>query len=242
MHISIAAEKLTEIFHLLPLTNTLFTTWIVMAILIVLALIVSRQYKKSQAPRGIANFVEMVFEGMLTAFAGVAGDAKRAREFFGVVATIFFFVLFSNWLGLIPGVGSIMFTSSSGPGEVSHEAVDHLGQHEEISHEKLGIKKEVSPEPASAHEEQGGHGAIHLFRPGSSDLSFTLAIAFVAMLYVQIVGFRHLGIKYLGKFFDFKNPITFFVGLLELISEFAKMVSFSFRLFGNVFAGEVLLV
>jgi F-type H+-transporting ATPase subunit a len=56
------------------------------------------------------------------------------------------------------------------------------------------------------------------------------------------MGFKHLKFGYLKKFFNFKNPINAFVGILEIVSEFAKMVSFSFRLFGNVFAGEVLLV
>ena len=69
----------------------------------------------------------------------------------------------------------------------------------------------------------------------------TLAMALVSVIITQIVGFKTLGVGYLKKFFNFSNPINFFVGILELISEFAKIISFSFRLFGNVFAGEVLL-
>ncbi|MCK4525128.1 MAG: F0F1 ATP synthase subunit A, partial [Candidatus Andersenbacteria bacterium] len=77
----------------------------------------------------------------------------------------------------------------------------------------------------------------------NSDLNTTLALAIVSVLATQIFGIIALGVfKYGKKFINFSSPITFFVGILELVSEVAKMVSFSFRLFGNVFAGEVLLV
>ncbi len=82
---------------------------------------------------------------------------------------------------------------------------------------------------------------IPLFRPASADLNTTLALALISVIMIQIIGFRTLGIGYAKKFFNFSNPMNFFVGILELISEFAKIISFSFRLFGNVFAGEVLL-
>lgn len=82
---------------------------------------------------------------------------------------------------------------------------------------------------------------IPLFRSGSADLNTTLALALISVIITQIAGFKMLGFGYLKKFFNFSNPMNFFVGILELISEFAKIISFSFRLFGNVFAGEVLL-
>lgn len=82
---------------------------------------------------------------------------------------------------------------------------------------------------------------IPLFRPGSADLNTTLALALISVIMIQIIGFRTLGFGYAKKFFNFSNPMNFFVGILELVSEFAKIISFSFRLFGNVFAGEVLL-
>ena len=81
------------------------------------------------------------------------------------------------------------------------------------------------------------------FRAPSSDLNFTVALAVIALISINFFGFTALGFKqHAGKFFNFKNPIYTFVGLLELISEFVKIISFSFRLFGNVFAGEVLLI
>ncbi|EKD86387.1 MAG: hypothetical protein ACD_37C00314G0001, partial [uncultured bacterium] len=82
---------------------------------------------------------------------------------------------------------------------------------------------------------------IPLFRAGSADLNTSLALALISMITIQMVGIKALGVAYLQRFFNFKNPLYFYVGLLELISEFSKVISFSFRLFGNIFAGEVLL-
>lgn len=84
---------------------------------------------------------------------------------------------------------------------------------------------------------------VPLLRSSASDLNFTLSIAVLSVLLLNVYAIRELGLKvHISKFFNFKNPVLFFVGLLELVSEFAKIVSFSFRLFGNIFAGEVLLI
>ena len=87
-----------------------------------------------------------------------------------------------------------------------------------------------------------GGEAVPLFRSPGSDLNFTLALALIAVTMVNVLGVAAIGFRNrLSVFFNFKGPIDFFIGILELISEFAKIISFSFRLFGNVFAGEVLL-
>jgi F-type H+-transporting ATPase subunit a len=86
-----------------------------------------------------------------------------------------------------------------------------------------------------------GHDLVPLLRGGTADLNITLAISIVAVFMIQVFGYKSLGLNYFKKFINFSNPINFFVGFLELISEFAKVMSFSFRLFGNIFAGEVLL-
>lgn len=83
---------------------------------------------------------------------------------------------------------------------------------------------------------------IPLLRGATADLNITLALAIVSVALIQYVGFKSLGFSYLTKFFDFTSPIRFFIGILELIAEVAKILSFAFRLFGNIFAGEVLLV
>lgn len=84
---------------------------------------------------------------------------------------------------------------------------------------------------------------VPLLRGGNADLNSTLALALIAVIATHFFGLRELGVRlHVGKFFNFKNPLLFFVGLLETVSEFAKILSFSFRLFGNIFAGEVLLI
>ena len=93
-------------------------------------------------------------------------------------------------------------------------------------------------------EKGGGPGGypVSLFRSPASDLNFTLAFAVISVLVTNIIGMMAVGaFKHIGKFLNFKDPISFFIGILELISEIAKIISLSFRLFGNVFAGEVLL-
>lgn len=85
-------------------------------------------------------------------------------------------------------------------------------------------------------------GETHLLRAPTADINTTLALAIVSMIAIQFYGFKSAGFSYLKKFFDFSSPIAFFVGFLELISEFSRLISFTFRLFGNIFAGEVLLI
>jgi F-type H+-transporting ATPase subunit a len=88
-----------------------------------------------------------------------------------------------------------------------------------------------------------GVGVFPILRSPSSDLNFTIALAIISIVSVNYYSIKHLGAgKYLGKFFNFKNPIQFFVGILEFVGEFSKVISLSMRLFGNLFAGEVLLI
>lgn len=83
---------------------------------------------------------------------------------------------------------------------------------------------------------------VPFFRSPAADLNFTLAFAVISVVATNILGMMAVGfLPHMSKFFNFKNPITFFIGILEFVSELAKIISLSFRLFGNVFAGEVLL-
>lgn len=204
MHISLAAEPLFHILGL-PITNTLLMSWVAMGVIVVFTLAVSRSLKT--VPGGLQNFTEAVIETMVAFIEPIVGR-RDALRFFPLVATFFIFILFSNWLEVLPGLGSI------------------------------GIYEEITTE--------NGHHEKVLFsflRSPSSDLNFTLALAIISVFAAQIFGILSLGIfRYGSKFISFKSPVTFFVGFLELISEFAKIISFSFRLFGNIFAGEVLLV
>ncbi len=203
LNISFTPEHIITIGSF-AITNSLIISWIAMAILAVFAFFATKKMKT--VPSGIQNFAEVIIEALYNLIESVTGNDKQTKKFFPVVATIFFFVLLSNWLGLIPGVGSI------------------------------GIYKEIS-----GHG--GGEVLVPFFRSTSADLNFTLALAIISVGATQVFGAAALGLfKYGKKFINFKNPILFFVGILELIGETAKMVSFSFRLFGNIFAGEVLLL
>jgi F-type H+-transporting ATPase subunit a len=127
------------------------------------------------------------------------GDRKLALKFFPLAATFFIFILTTNWMGLLPGFGSVGF----------------------YEHEVL----------------------VPYFRATNADLNTTLALAMLSVITIQVAGITALGFfRYGKKFINFSSPINFFVGILELISEFAKIISFSFRLFGSIFAGEILLM
>jgi F-type H+-transporting ATPase subunit a len=257
MHpISVSAEKIFTLFGFLPVTNSLLTTWVVMVILIFIAIVVNR--KKQLVPKGIYNIAEAIIEGFLGLFESVLDNAKLTRKVFTLIATIFIFVLFSNWFGLLPGVGSIGFFEKKEA--IAENVAENAGVEKTVDKSEAKetkqikeVKKEESAETKSMQkteedlkvEEAAAEPEtefVPLFRAGSSDLSFTLAIALYAVIFVQIMGVSYFKLAYFKKFFDFRGPIQFFVGILELISDLAKMISFSFRLFGNVFAGEVLLV
>lgn len=196
MHISLAAEK---IFNIGPLaiSNSMINTYAVIALLFLVALTVGQNIK--MIPGKVQGLIEMLLEMILNLVESIAGH--NTRKIFPFVVTFFIFILFSNWLGLLPGVGSI------------------------------GLNEFVGDEEKF----------VPLFRAATADLNTTLALAIIGMIAVQIVGFKSLGLKYAKKFFNFSSPIMLFVGILELISEFSKVISFGFRLYGNIFAGEVLM-
>lgn len=231
-HVSLAAEPL---FQHGPswFTNALFSTLLVDVVIIVLAIVARSSLK--EIPSGFGNFVEFAIEGLYNLTESVAG--KNARRFFPIAATIFIFVIFSNYVDVLPGVGSIGVWHEA---EGGHAAV--VGQQVASSDLAAGLGQLFAP-PAA---EEGGRLFVSFLRPPSADLNMTLALALIVMVMVQYYGARALGRSYFKKFFNFggkgfMGAIFSVVGILELISEFAKVISFSFRLFGNIFAGEVLL-
>lgn len=202
--ISLVPEVITEIGGF-PITNSFLMTIIVSCLIIAGSLILNKNIKT--IPRGFQNVVEIILEALLGLADSVTGNRAQSRQFFPIVATIFIFVILSNWIGLLPGMGT----------------VGVMGEH------------------------HGESALISFFRSPSADLNMTLMLALFTVIAAQVMGIRTIGAKnYAGKFFvsPLKKPyfIGTFVGVLEIISEFAKIVSFSFRLFGNVFAGEVLLL
>ncbi len=192
LNISISAEP---IFHAGPLTvtNTLLTSWLITAFLVIFAIYYSKRWRVR--PTKFQLLLEAPFEYMYNLSHTIA--EKKATDFFPFIMTFFLFILLSNWSGLIPGVGTI------------------------------GLRE--------------GGKLIPLFRGPTADLNTTIALSVSSVVLIQYFGVKSLGKNYFKKFFNFKNPIYTFVGILELISEFSKLISFAFRLFGNIFAGEVLL-
>ncbi len=206
----LAAET---VFHIgkLPITNTIVNTWLAMVIFLVIGLILRK--KISLRPGKMQNYFEFFLEKLLGYFDQVTGNRKKTLKFLPIVGSIFFFILLSNWLGLLPGTGSITW---------NHEL---------------------------------------LLRPANTDLNLTVAMALVAVIVSHIYGMVAVGVfvhinKYIqvgslvksvkhvakvGPIGIFTAVIEFAVGFLEIIGEFAKVLSLSLRLFGNIFAGEVLM-
>lgn len=237
-HIEVAAETIGTVFGF-PITNTLIMVWIAVALLTVLSLLVYRRV--SIVPGGLQNAFEIVIERLLGMMEGVFGTREKAEKYFPIIATIFLLVLLSNWMGILPGVGSVGFFSSDLPAEAVSSA--EVAIKDESAQAGGGSLPTGQAGALGGEELHGEKTFVPLFRSTASDLNFTLALAIIAVVLTNIFGIAAIGFfKHVSKFVSLKSPIDFFVGILELISEIAKMISFSFRLFGNIFAGEVLLV
>lgn len=199
-------------------TNSLINTWLVVFVVIIFGLFFKSKIK--MVPRGIQNVVEAAVEMLLDTFDSVTSSREKTLKCFPFVLSFFVFILLNNLLGLLPGVGSI--------GQVMSENGENL--------------------------------FIPFFRAGTADLNTTLALALIGVIASHIFGIVSIGgWSYFNKFINLKalmeiprkvlkepsvlivNPIKVFVGLLEIIGELAKVASLSFRLFGNIFAGEVLI-
>ena len=231
-HISLPADVL---FHIgsFPVTNTLITTWLSIILLIAVFYFATRKMK--MLPRGLQNGAEIVIELLFKFVTGIAGE-KNGRRFFPVIATIFLFVIANAWLALLPGFHSIGF---------GHHAVY---------------------EGAFAGSYDGFVSEVPLLRKSSTDINFPLAIALFTGVFgwfwgIRLIGFR----KFFGEFLRFGTLIESFkqlvrgnfkpalggllpgiidilVGFIEFLSHMIRVVSFTFRLFGNMTAGEALLL
>ncbi len=199
-------------------TNSLLTSGVALLIILLFVILVRRNLKK--VPTGAQNILEMIIEGFLGIFDDVTGSRKRSLQFAPVVLAVFLFIVINNWMGLLPGVGSI-------------------GQIVQTSEGKFFIP---------------------YLRGATADINTTLALATIGVVLSHIFGILAVGWwKYLNKFINIQafldipkkirkdpmiiivNPIKAFVSLIEIVGELAKIASLSFRLFGNIFAGEVLL-
>lgn len=239
-HVYLPGEKLTEHpwFGVFYPTNTFVGMLLADLIVLLIALGVSRGARSGKMVlTGVSGAVEALLEMLHGMTEGTAG--KWTKQIFPWFATITLLVLAANWSGLIPGNETIGF-------------IEEYDGHGYAIREVAGLTTiwDEGKTEAAADEAHGeSYAVVPLLRPVSTDLNFTFALAVVAVIMVQVMGFRSQGIAYLWKFWNvgglFSKPIfgfiDFGVGLLELVSEFSKILSFAFRLFGNLFAGAVLI-
>ena len=275
--IELKGEKIFDLGPL-PARNTLITSWLVVAFLIILAYFSGRNLK--WLPSGWQNFVEMVIEGIHNIVVSVAGE-KHGRRFFWVIATFFIYVAVSNWFALLPffnaigkvepiepeeghfheeavvvqqaGVSFVNFGAELIEIEVDETPCEGLEGHDE--EECLEHQRELAIEHAEEEHGVGEDEELAIiapyFRSVNTDLMTPLALAIASAIFVEYWGISTLGFfTYGSKFINLKNLargkpiglIDFFVGILELFAEVARLISFSFRLFGNMLAGEILLL
>lgn len=262
-HISLSAETLFTVSGL-EITNSIFTSTILAALIILFAFAVKIKFSKPnlKKPSGFQNIVEMIVESLYNLVYSVTEDHAKAKVFFPFIGSFFIFIIINNWSGLIPGVGTIGLVRQ--PEEVAiikPELIKQAKAEEVAVEETTGAAPEAAlsnleaettghmeaekttgeamEEHAETEEEHAEF--VPFFRAGTADLNTTLALALFSVFMIQYFGVKYLSLGYFKKFINFSGFIPFIVGILEIISEVAKIVSFAFRLFGNIFAGEVLL-
>lgn len=220
MDIILAPETLFQLGPL-SLTNTLFTTIIILISIVIFILVFRWRYNFNN-PGNFQLLIEYAISALYGLVEDITGKAQ-ARKIFPFVFTFFIYILFANWLGLL------LLVPSFSIGEPHH--VDSTLECLKSGHCYL-----------TSHGLEELEHTKHIFRPPTSDLSAAISFALISVVVTNALGFSYLGWGYLKKYINFSNPINFFVGLLEILSEFGKVISFSFRLFGNIFAGEVLIL
>jgi F-type H+-transporting ATPase subunit a len=258
--IVLPAEKVFKVGNFY-ITNTLIATIIADITILVLAFLSTR--KMAEVPSGLQNLMEWFIETFYNFNEEIAGKA-HFKKFFPIFMTILLFVLFANWWELVPGVDSIgkieplelayeeagittgwarqelpggLYTLVADPVQLTNEQKAEL--------DARAAEGEHAEEGDHHESEVGGYVLVPYMRAATTDLNVPLALALISVFWTQVVGVRALGLSYFRKFFV--PPMTgnfildLIVGILELISEFAKIISFTFRLFGNIFAGMVLL-
>ena len=265
--ISVPGEKLCEdCFGTgITITNTIIGTLLADMVVLLFAFGATRHLK--EVPGRLQGLFEVLTDALYGLAKSTAGP--NARKIFPLMATIFIFVLAANWLELIPGVDSVgimhcaeegfsgypadgAFLKVTEPLDAGEKATE--ADYEACHAKEEGVEhEEVEPEAGvgEADVNDNLHVVTPFVRAAATDLNLTLGLALIAVLAVQFFGIRTLGISYFTKFINTpalenagKRPMglmDFVVGFLEIISELSRILSFGFRLFGNIFAGQVLL-
>ena len=214
-HPELPAEEVFHIFGF-PITNSIIAAWVTIIVLVGFSYAVTRRMRL--IPGRLQAAFEFLLGWLYDLCQSVAGE-ENGRRFFPIVTTIFLFVGFNAWLGLLPGYGSI---------------IAHTAGHE-----------------------------VHLLRPANTDINMPLAFALFSFVFVVYYGLRMAGMGFIRQYFNFgpffrsigqlfkgkfklidifSGAITAFTGFLELLSLFIRVISLTFRLFGNMTAGEILLL
>jgi F-type H+-transporting ATPase subunit a len=268
--IGIRGEKLITIKSFgneiidINITNTVLTAWIIMALLLIFWFFATR--KKEDVPTGLQNFGEAIIEAIENFVNGIAGE-QNGRRFFPLIATLFIYIAFANWLSLTPlfnTIGIFEPVHTEAHEKMQPRAVTFKG--DSISYIAPGASdfqfdttscndkedaaleqcREKVFEDTTAGKVKSNEkvGTLAPYLRGiNTDLMTPASFAIVAVLMVEYWGISTVGFfRYASRFVNFSSPINFFVGFLESIAELARLISFSFRLFGNMLAGEILLL
>jgi F-type H+-transporting ATPase subunit a len=237
VHVEIAAETLFNIGPI-PVTNSMLTMFIVMAGILIAGWWIAR--KAQTIPTHSQSVVEMMIEFLLGLVEGTAGR-KEGRRVFPLIGAIFIFILFANYSGLLPGVGTIgkwETETHEENGTTTEETTDEGAL--QVASTLFTVPSSMQDEAVTTeeeHEEETEEVLVPFFRAPNADLNMTIAMALVTFFVVQVRGFSVNG--FVGRIKHMADPPFLFP--LELIAEFSRIISLSARLFGNVLAGEVLL-
>jgi len=213
LHISVKPETLWSLPLFGHLTLRITNSFLTMLLVMLFLIILgSLVARRAQLiPGRLQSVVEMVVEFLLSLVEGTAGK-KLGRRIFPLIGGLFIFIIVANYTGLLPGIGTI--------------GIWHEGKH-----------ALVAASEGATGTEHGGRTLVPLFRPPSADLNMTLAMALISYVAFQVAGISAHGVW--GRIKHMANPP--FLLPIEIISELSRIVSLSFRLFGNIFAGETLL-
>jgi F-type H+-transporting ATPase subunit a len=224
VHVELAAEKLFSVGPI-EVTNSMATMWVIMAIIILVFWLAAR--KRQLVPGKFQSSVEMIVGFVANLVYGTAGR-KLGQKVLPLILGLFVFIWIANLSGLLPGVGSIGYYHEESHAEevVAGDAADH---DEEADSAVVATDDHA--------EEEHGKVLVPFIRPPNADLNMTLAMALIAVGAVQVFGIRAHGVG--GRIKHMADPP--FIFPIEVIGEVSRVVSLSARLFGNVFAGEVLL-
>lgn len=239
-------------------TNTVIATIFTDAVLVLFLIIAIKNIQK------IPGLFQVVVESAVEYFYALTNQiaGKNTDKIFPWFMSFFIVIFVANLVGLLPGFGSIGFyettTTLEAPTEKdsTHVVITPAAtnEHTEDAPSLPGEDShQITPSDTDYSEEETGKAAapieeahtethfVPLLRGMTSDFNVTLALATISVVATHMIAVRTTGFKsYISRFLSL-NPILLFVGILELVSEFTKLFSLSFRLFGNIYAGEVVL-